>query len=303
MIRVTDVAFVRFSAPDLDRMEVFLTDFGLVRSVRTEDKLFVRGTDPEPYLHITQRGEAVFRGVAFEAASAEDLVAASKLVGASPVEKLDEPGGGQRVRFTDPDGYAVEVVHGREPLEPLPVRKALPYNRGSDRQRFGALQRFEKGPAQVKRLGHVVLRVKDFRASEAWYKSRFGFLSSDEIYLGDEQNVITAFMRCDRGDTYVDHHTFLCVGIGEPGFEHAAFEVEDMDAVMVGHDRLREAGWEHAMGIGRHVLGGQIFDYWRDPWGRTLEHFTDGDLLNASAKSTRNDPATALGNQWGKFGN
>jgi catechol 2,3-dioxygenase-like lactoylglutathione lyase family enzyme len=146
-----------------------------------------------------------------------------------------------------------------------------------------------------------VLRVSDFRRSEAWYKSHFGFLTSDEVYLGEEDNVITAFMRCDRGAEYTDHHTLLCVGLGEVGFDHAAFEVEDFDALMVGHDHLQKAGCDHHAGIGRHVLGSQIFDYWRDPWGHVVEHFTDGDLLDAAHVAEKHDPAAALGTQWGTF--
>jgi catechol 2,3-dioxygenase-like lactoylglutathione lyase family enzyme len=230
------------------------------------------------------------RGAGFEAASAEDLAAVARLEGASPIEKIEAPGGGQRVRFVDPDGYAVEVVHGREQLAPLAVRSASPLNQGSDRRRFGTLQRVEAGPASVKRLGHVVVRVSDFRRSEAWYRSRFGFVPSDEIYL-----------RCDLGQEYSDHHTLLCVGLGEVGFDHAAFEVEDVDAVMLGHDHLEKGGYEHHAGIGRHVLGSQVFDYWRDPWGRVHEHFTDGDLLNEQHEPGSYDPVTALGTQWGRF--
>jgi catechol 2,3-dioxygenase-like lactoylglutathione lyase family enzyme len=301
MIKVSDVAYVRFAAPDLDAMERFLTDFGLVVNAPSGDVLYARGTDPSPYLHVTELGDAGFCGVAFEAASAEDLVAAAALEGASAIEKIDAPGGGQRVRFTDPDGYCVDVVHGRELLAQLPVRAAAPLNRGSDRARLGQLQRPERGPACIKRLGHVVLRVADFRTSEAWYKSRFGFLTSDEVYIGDSDNVVTAFLRCDRGQQHVDHHTLLCVGLGEPGFDHAAFEVEDFDAVMLGHDQLVNGGYEHHAGVGRHVLGSQIFDYWRDPWGHVVEHFTDGDLLNVEHEVRRYDPATALGTQWGRF--
>ncbi len=301
MIKVKDIAYVRFAAPDLDAMERFLSDFGLVVNAREGNVLYARGTDPSPYVHVTEHGQAGFRGVAFEAASAEDLRAAANLEGASPVEKIEAPGGGERVRFTDPDGYAVEVVHGRQELAPLRVRSAAPLNRGSDRQRLGNLQRPEPGPASVKRLGHVVLRVSDFHRSKEWYRSRFGFLSSDEIYLGERKNVVTSFMRCDRGEEYTDHHTFLCVGVGEVGFDHAGFEVEDIDAVMGGHDHLERAGYEHHAGIGRHILGSQIFDYWRDPWENTLEHFTDGDLLNARHETALHDLATALGTQWGKF--
>jgi catechol 2,3-dioxygenase-like lactoylglutathione lyase family enzyme len=302
MIKVKDIAYVRFAAPDLDKMEQFLADFGLVTATREGDVIYSRGTDPTAYVHVTELGEAGFRGMAFEAASAEDLEAASKLEGASPVEKIDAPGGGQRVRFTDPDGFAVEVVHGRERPAALSVTGASPLNRGSERVRMGKLQRVDAGPAPVKRLGHVVIRTADFRTSEDWYKSRFGFVTSDEVYLGDEANIITAFMRCDLGDVYSDHHTLLCVGIGEVGFDHAAFEVEDFDAVMTGHDHLEKAGYDHHAGIGRHILGSQVFDYWRDPWGHMVEHFTDGDLLNKDHETTLNDPAAALGTQWGKFG-
>ena len=301
MIKVQDIAYVRFAAPDLDVMQRFASDFGLVLTDRENDTLYHRGSDPSPYVHVTELGDAGFRGVAFEAASAEDLAAASKLAGASPVEKLEAPGGGQVVRFTDPDGYQVEIVHGRELLPSLSVPTGKGVNRGSERQRVGSVHRPPAGPSSVKRLGHAVVRVADFRRSEEWYKSRFGFLSSDEVYLGEPENVITAFLRCDRGDQYADHHSLLCVGIGEPGFDHAAFEVEDVDAVMAGHDHLTNAGYDHHAGIGRHILGSQIFDYWRDPWGHVVEHFTDGDLLNADYQTGHHDPGTALGTAWGSF--
>jgi catechol 2,3-dioxygenase-like lactoylglutathione lyase family enzyme len=302
MIQVTDAAFVRFCAPDLDRMEQFLGDFGLVTARRDENLLYSRGSDPEPWIHVVEKGEAGFAGVGFDAASAEDLEAAAGLPGASALEELDGPGGGRRVRLSDPDGFSVEVVHGREPAGVLPAPHAQAYNTGQERRRINVLQRVERGPSRVKRLGHCVLRVSDFRTSEDWYRSRLGFLRSDEVYLGEPDNVITAFLRCDRGDVPVDHHTFLCVGVGEPGFDHAAFEVEDIDAVMLGHEHLQGAGYDHHAGIGRHILGSQVFDYWRDPWGHVLEHFTDGDLLDAGVKGGRFEPAAALGTQWGKFG-
>ncbi len=302
MIKVRDIAFVRFGAPDLDAMEQFTRDFGLVTSERTDRALYTRGSDSEPFAHMTERGDAGFRGVAFDAASSDDLAAAAEMEGASAIEDLDGPGGGQRVRFSDPDGFSVEVVHGRRPLEPLPVRDAPLHNSGNDRKRFGETLRFASGPAQVKRVGHAVLRVSDFRSSESWYKSRFGFLTSDEIFAGEPDRIITSFMRCDRGSEYVDHHTFLCVGVGEVGFEHAAFEVEDYDAVMLGHDHLGGAGYDHHAGIGRHILGSQVFDYWRDPWGHVMEHFADGDLLNDEAAKNLHDPGVALGTQWGRFG-
>ena len=301
MIKVKDIAYARFGASDLSAMEKFVRDFGLEVTARDEQTLYARGTDPSPYIHVSERGEPGFRGVAFEAASADDLTAAAQLEGASPIEKIAAPGGGQRVRFTDPDGNGVDVVHGRELLQPLPVRSAAPLNRGSERIRYGALQRLPAGPACVKRIGHAGIRVRDFRRSQQWYQSRFGFLSSDEIFLGAQENIVAAFMRCDRGDAYTDHHTLVCVGVGEgdEGLDHVAFEVEDFDAVMLGNEHLEGAGYEHKMGIGRHILGSQVYDYWKDPWGNVLEHFTDGDLLNGEHPTGLHDPSVALGTQWG----
>ena len=89
-------------------------------------------------------------------------------------------------------------------------------------------------------------------------------------------------MRCDRGDMPVDHHTIFLAGMGEAKFNHAAFEVENIDDLMRGRAVLEQRGAQSVWGVGRHILGSQVFDYWRDPWGHMIEHWTDGDLFDAS---------------------
>ena len=42
VIKVKDIAYVRLRAPDLDEAELFLTDFGLTRSARTDTALYMR---------------------------------------------------------------------------------------------------------------------------------------------------------------------------------------------------------------------------------------------------------------------
>jgi hypothetical protein len=66
-------------------------------------------------------------------------------------------------------------------------------------------------------------------------------------------------------------------------FGHAGFEVEkSLDDLMAGHFHMKTTGkYVHEWGIGRHLLGSQLYDYWRDPAGFILEHWTDGDLLTA----------------------
>jgi len=67
IIKVSDVAFPRFQGPDLDVMEEYLTNFGMVRSARTDDSLYMRGTDADHHVHVTHRGEVAFIGLTFNA--------------------------------------------------------------------------------------------------------------------------------------------------------------------------------------------------------------------------------------------
>ena len=69
MINVQDVQYIRLRAPDLDKMETFLSEFGMHRSARTDKALYMRGTDAEHTVHITELGEPAFLGMAFNAAS------------------------------------------------------------------------------------------------------------------------------------------------------------------------------------------------------------------------------------------
>jgi hypothetical protein len=56
-IKIQNIAYVRFHAPDLDQMETFLTEFGMVRADRTGDALYMRGLDGDAFLHVTHKGE------------------------------------------------------------------------------------------------------------------------------------------------------------------------------------------------------------------------------------------------------
>jgi len=53
--------------------------------------------------------------------------------------------------------------------------------------------------------------------------------------------------------------------------------VAALDSVAAGGEFLKDRGYKHAWGIGRHIQGSQIFDYWRDPDGFLVEHYADGE--------------------------
>ena len=298
ILKIEDVAYVRFRAPDLAEMRAFLEDFGLAVVEAGPTRLVARGAGPSPVAHVTDLGDAGFAGVAFRAESLADLQRLAAAENAA-VEALDLPGGGSVVALTDPDGHRVDVIAGQTPADHLPIAAAQAWNHSGAHERLRATKRIAAGAANVVRLGHVVLNVSDFRASERWYKQRLGFITSDEIRLSPEF-ALGAFLRCDRGEAPTDHHTlFLMQGRRGPGFNHAAYEVADLDDLMRGHQRLSDAGRHAEWGVGRHILGSQVFDYWRDPWGHTLEHWTDGDLFTAADGSNTASVQDLLGVQWG----
>jgi len=220
VIKAFDLAYGRLRSPDLDKQEQFLTDFGMVRADRTKTALYMRGTDAPHHLHVTELGEPRYVGIAVHAAGMEDLERVARVEGASKIEDIDEPGGGKRVRLTDPDGYQVEVVHGMQMLDPIPVHRPK-VNSGEDKyRRKGELFRIEPGPSHIKRLGHFVVMSKNFEKTLGWYRETLGFRCSDEFYAGDKSNVVGSFNRLDRGDDYVDHHAFFCIRGDKSGLNH-----------------------------------------------------------------------------------
>ena len=297
IIKIEDIAHVRFAAPDLDAMRSFLEDFGL-SCFEHGARLYAKAGDGRAFVHVTEAGDAKFLALGLRANSVEDLETLAAAEGVA-VEDLDEPGGGKLLRLTDPDGYAVEVVAGQAKGEAsLPFADPL-RNSAAAKPRLRATIRLNSAPAHVRRIGHAVLKVRDFRASEAWYKHRFGLLTSDEVEAA-KQVPLGAFMRCDRGDKPADHHTlFLAQLPGALGLMHAAFEVANLDDLMLGHDYLKAQKRKPAWGVGRHIMGSQIFDYWKDPFGNELEHWTDGDLFTAADAPQTQPMRALLAVQWG----
>jgi len=298
VVKASDIAFARLQAPDLDVAEQFLLDFGLQRVERTASALYMRATDPDPFVYVAHRGEARFLSSAWHVASADDLEAAAEMPGASPIESLAEPGGGRRVRLTDPIGYTVELVHGRQATNAIPV-EPVALNFGWDALARKTLQRFPNRASNVKRIAHVVLTATDVPAVVRWYRETLGLVRSEDVYAGEEHNIIGSFNRCDRGESYVDHHVFFCRAGSQNGLNHVSFEVQDFDDLMLGHDHLQSRHYRHMWGVGRHLLGSQVFDYWCDPWGRVHEHWTDSDRLNAQGASRILPREDAYRSQWG----
>ena len=281
LIKVKRLAYVRVGAPDVGAAEQFLGEFGLQVATRENGIIYLRGTDAEPPCYMLSQGDGNVSAIGFEAASADDLDKLALLDDASAVEDLNEPGGGHVVRMRDPQGMRVEVSYGRQAPSSLAPAPAHDFNMNGRQEREGALPAIQRGPSHVRRIGHLVLESAIPDRVYSWYNERLGLKTSDAVRTPDGSAQMI-FARLDRGEKYVDHHVVGFQFALDEGsrVQHIAFEVGNIDDLMSGHEHLKRKKRKHVWGIGRHLLGGQIFDYWKSPFGVIHEHWTDTDLVN-----------------------
>jgi catechol 2,3-dioxygenase-like lactoylglutathione lyase family enzyme len=283
VVKVRDIAYVRLGRRDLDRAERYYTDFGLTVSARTDTALYFRGALGAHHCWIVEHARRdEFLGLGFTAGAREDLDRLARLPGASPVDITGEPGGGERVMLRDPSGTRVDVVFGMADLPELPVRDPNAFNTPRHKARVNRPQPTDQGRELVFRLGHAVMQKQEFHRNAQWYCDTLGLIPSDVLLLPDNHEAVLAFMRCDRGSDPSDHHTVVVAAGMADELEHCAFETLDLDAVARSAQYLRAQGWNRTWGLGRHILGSQIFDYQRDPAGLMVEHFADGDVFDAN---------------------
>jgi catechol 2,3-dioxygenase-like lactoylglutathione lyase family enzyme len=283
LIKVAGLAWLEFEKPDLEAAERFLTDFGFTVADRTPETLLLRGRWAGPACLVVHRGPGSrFAGAAFAAAARGDLDRLARAAGGTVTARS----GGHVVVLRDPSGFPVRVVYGVPEFPALPERAPLPLNFGPGPARVNGTQRPVRRPAEIERLGHVVLGTTRFRAALDWYLGTLGLIVSDFLYLDGqrERGPAMAFIRCDQGSVPTDHHTLAMLLQPCTEYVHSAYQLTDLDEVAASGEYLRERGYRHAWGIGRHIQGSQIFDYWRDTDRLMFEHYADGDVFDASAE-------------------
>ena len=301
VIKVHDIAWLAFEKADLARAEAFAHAFGFATALRTGDELHLRGSDPGSPCVIIRRGSGTrFLGAAFTAHDEADLLRLSEATGRS-TRPLPETIGGLTVDLVDPSGIPVQVVAGTHQLDVLPSQSPHTFNFGHEMRRINATQRPDREPARVQRLGHVVLQTTKYIEALNWYLDNLGMIVSDfQFFPGQrDRGPAMSFIRCDRGATPADHHT-LAMALGPQNrYMHSAYQVCDLDALAAGGEYLTDRGYFRSWGIGRHIQGSQLFDYWRDPDGFLVEHFSDGDTFDSTLEPGW-APFTASGlAQWG----
>ncbi|RFU32154.1 NAD(P)H oxidase (H(2)O(2)-forming)/Kynurenine 3-monooxygenase, partial [Scytalidium lignicola] len=222
-IRLLKTSHVSYQHADLEKAKKFFLDFGMTISEEKQSptRIYFQGYGSEPYVYVAYAspdGSNKFLGAAYTVESREELERATLLPGASSIEKLDAPGGGEKVTVPDPIGFSIHLVWGQTEKEVT-------------------------------------------------------------------QPEINPDKRAKPGK--------------EPNVAHAAFEVHDFDVQHLGHDYLQSKGYKLCWGLGRHVIGSQIFDYWFDTSGFIVEHYADGDMVNGDTPVQKSLATPAVLSVWG----
>jgi catechol 2,3-dioxygenase-like lactoylglutathione lyase family enzyme len=303
-IQLSKTQFVTYYHTDLAKAERFLLDFGFEVAAKSDDgkTIYYRGYGVEPYCYVSRLStdsEPHWGGAAFLVPSRAELEKAAAVVeGTSAISKLDGPGGGEVVTLTDPVGHKVHLVWGIEERKAPVVpsndsgMQKLVVNYADEKPRVGRGQRFKPGPAPIHKWGHygVSYAPGTYQKMYDFYTGTLGLAVSDVVMV--EGKPAVAFFHIDHGLSYTDHHSFYMKPAKENeklDVAHSAFEVHDFDVQQLSHNYLESKGYKLSWGVGRHILGSQIFDYWYDESGFEVEHYADGDLVNSETEVTREE--------------
>ncbi|HEY8694266.1 MAG TPA: VOC family protein [Chloroflexota bacterium] len=276
---VTKLAHVALGALDMNKQaEFYVERWGLDRIDEHGGQLFLRGDCPQHHIvELNASGKSGIDHVALEVASADDVERAADFLSGQGVEivtpptKELEPGIAKSMRVRDPEGNVVELVAGVDTVTDA----------------YGSRDVKPKG------LNHVVLWAKDMPAMETFYRDTLGFQQSDAI-----ANFMT-FWRCNA-----NHHSIaLCPAReGQTGLHHAAFDTKDWQEFMSAVFWMGERGVQRFWGPGRHTAGNNLFSYYHDPEGNTVEWTSEVEqITDPNYVAPLRQPGPKVTDQWGSM--
>ena len=276
MARVNDIRFVGYGVKDLEAERQFYTEAWKLVEVPSDDGmvyLAAPGSDVEYCVRLRQTDAPRIDVVSWSAASrneVDSLFEQVKAAGGIPVSEPGEltgRGQGYGFRFFDVSGFTIEVA--------TDFARRVP-------------ELIAAGEPRPQKISHVVFHAPDHKAWVKFYEEALGFKVSD--WLGD----FMCFLRCNEW-----HHRMAVVP-GPPTFNHIAYDVPDVDAIMKGLNRLRSMDCDTVWGVGRHTAGNNIFSYYLTPGGWAVEYTSDLEKVDdATWQATVHTPSLETMDQWG----
>jgi catechol 2,3-dioxygenase len=242
---VSGLRSVEIGVPDVAAAEKFYTDTWLLTvAARSASTVYLRGTGAAHHLlSLTRTEQPELLAVTLNSPSRKEVDALAQSVPANGGSILrapgaiTEPGGGYGISFRDPQGRIIRAVCEDARHADAAVVRERP-----------------------ERLAHVVMNSHDTPAAQAFYEKALGFKLSDRTR-------IMAFMRCNT-----DHHNIAFADADNDCLNHIAFVMPDLDSVMKGGGRMKDAGHAIQWGPGRHGPGNNLFNYFLGPFDFAIEY-------------------------------
>lgn len=276
MSRVTDIRYVGYGVADFEAERRFYAETWGLEEVAAQDNMAwfkAQGDDEHHAVRLRASDSNHLDLIVLATDSREDVAALHEQVAAAgcrivnPPRDLDAPGGGYGFRFFSPDG--------------LPFEISSDVARGNPR----SIGRWEGVPL---RISHIVLHSPDHQAAVRFFVDVLGFRVSD--WLGD----FMCFLRCNSA-----HHR-IAILPGPPCLNHVAYDMTDVDGMMAGISRLKQAGTDIRWGPGRHTAGDNAFSYFVTPGGFAVEYTAELEEVDFETHVDRvYAPAPRIMDQWG----
>ncbi|WP_033291804.1 VOC family protein [Amycolatopsis jejuensis] len=261
------IEHVEFSVADLGRtLDFYLNVVGMVELAREDGTVYLGCGLDDNWDVAFREGPPRIEHVAFRVDHVDEIDQTARRLAdhGIAVRRCDgtEPGQEQGIRFTLPSGLDMEYVSVADKRYPVLAAPAHPRLRG-----FHPLD-----------LDHIAIQAPDVSEISRFFLDVLGWKETEHIELNPGSGVWEgAFMR--KGSLHHD----VTVNSGTGRLHHWALALSSFEHLKLACDTLASAGLAIELGPGRHLLGGNIFVYYRTPDGNRLElslemAVIDGDM-------------------------
>ncbi|MEV6205063.1 VOC family protein [Streptomyces sp. NPDC051771] len=290
------LGYLRLETTRLDEWRRYTLDIlGMVEAPGSTDTTLLLRVDDRAHRIALQAGESDrLLAAGWEVANATALAEAAAALEAAgvAVKTADAAELAERrvqglLHVTDPCGNPLELYWGQaQDHTPL----ATPYG-----------NRFVTGDLG---LGHVVLPAPDIEAALGFYEDLLGFQLRDSMKLPPQAVPTAAEQRDFHWMHFLSpnrrHHSLgLYPGALPPGIVHFMVELETLDDVGLGLDRMHAAGIPIASSLGRHTNDRMVSFYAQAPGGFQVEYGWDGLVVDPATWVAKEITADSVwGHQW-----
>jgi catechol-2,3-dioxygenase len=275
MHAVTEIRYVAYGVTDFESERAFYRDKWGLREVKADEQSAYFAAAGSDELYVVRLRKSAVKRVDVISLAAADRAAVDQLfiqVQAAKCQIIFKPrelesfGEGYGFRFFSPDGLSFEVSSdvARGTIHPIAAGSAIP-----------------------EKISHIVLHSPNHKAMTDFFINTLGFQLSD--WLGE----FMSFLRCNEW-----HHR-IAILPGPSCLNHVAYDMPNVEEMMLGIGKLKRLQTDILWGPGRHTAGNNTFSYFATPNGFSVEYTADLERVPADWKPTVHVPTPLIMDQWG----